>query len=144
MSNLTAEKATTLLVYNAAKGPTRAALEKIFGKDTFEPDPTETIKTFEDACKVLGIKLADVLIKTMPKALNGEKKSFEALCKLMVIAKAINGDWVPDWSDDSQQKHYPWFQHDKESGFGFTGTNYDFDFTRIRLSAPGFIIKQRH
>jgi hypothetical protein len=43
---------------------------------------------------------------------------------LVIIAKAINGDWVPDWTDSSQWKYYPWFEMGSSSGVGFSYHDY--------------------
>jgi len=43
-----------------------------------------------------------------------------AHAKLIIIANAINGDWVPDWSDWSQNKYSPWFNMDD----GFSSDGY--------------------
>jgi hypothetical protein len=83
-----------------------------------------TIKTFEDACKHIRIttKLPDV------SALMDEdlRKPVIANYKLMVIFKAINNGWRPDWSNWNQYKYYPWFRV-LSSGFGFSGSRYGCD-----------------
>lgn len=76
-----------------------------------------TIKTFEDACKQIRIttKLPDVS-ELMDDDL---RKPVIAAYKLMVIYKAINNGWRPDWSNWNQYKYYPWFEV-LSSGFGFS------------------------
>lgn len=74
----------------------------------------KTIKTFEDACKKLNI---DPL--KLPELLGEFSKPIIAAYKLMVIYKAINDGWVPDWSNHGQYKYYPWFEV-LSSGFGFS------------------------
>lgn len=76
-----------------------------------------TIKTFEDACKANRITtmLPDLSL-LMDEDL---KKPIVAAYKLMVIYKAINNGWVPDWSDDDQYKWFPWFGV-LSSGSGFS------------------------
>jgi hypothetical protein len=76
-----------------------------------------TIKSFEDACKHLGLdpaKLPD--ISAIPEEF---KKPVIAGFKLMIIYKAINNGWKPDWSNYQQWKYYPWFEV-LSSGFGFS------------------------
>jgi len=84
------------------------------------------IKTFEDACKKFGTdpaKLPD---------LNGIPEEFHkpiiAGYKLMIVYKAINNGWRPDWSNWSQYKYYPWFRV-LSSGFGFSYACYTSDGT---------------
>jgi hypothetical protein len=76
-----------------------------------------TIKSFEDACGHLGIdplKLPDV------SALSEEfSKPIIAYYKLIIIFKAINNGWEPDWSNSDQYKYFPWLSV-LSSGFGFS------------------------
>ena len=85
------------------------------------------IKTYEDACKKLGIS---------PKSLPGvsklpvkDRKAIIAHYKLVKIAQALNDGWQPNWNDSSEYKYYPWFRvaaDDKRpSGFGFSATLCD-------------------
>ncbi len=81
----------------------------------------KTIKTFEDACTKLGIDP-----KQLPDSsgmLAELKKPIIAAYKLMVILKAINNGWTPDWTNSSQWKYYPWFRV-LSSGFGFSDSDY--------------------
>ena len=85
-----------------------------------------TIKSFEDACKQIRIttKLPDVS-EIMDEDL---RKPIVAAYKLIVIFKAINNGWQPDWSKLSQGKYFPWYRV-LSSGFGFSGSVYDFGNT---------------
>jgi hypothetical protein len=88
-----------------------------------------TIKTFEDACKKLGL---DPL--SLP-ALTGEfLKPIIAAYKLMVIYKAVNDGWVPDWGNDNQNKYYPWFWV-LSSGFGFSASDFHFGYARTDVGS---------
>ena len=82
-----------------------------------------TIISFEDACKHLGIdssKLPDV--SSVPEEY---RKPVIAGYKLMIIYKAINNGWKPDWENLSQYKYYPWFKV-LSSGFGFSCSIYSY------------------
>jgi hypothetical protein len=80
-----------------------------------------TIKSFEDACAKLGI---DTQLQPILNALPEEfKKPIIAVYKLMIIFKAINDGWIPDWSDSNQYKYYPWFWV-LSSGLGFRVSYY--------------------
>lgn len=71
--------------------------------------PVKKIKTFEAACKLL--KLDPV--KTIPDFSGFPKEDHAAMiahAKLVIIAKAANGDWKPDWQNHDQYKYYPWFE----------------------------------
>jgi len=80
------------------------------------------IKTFKDACIKLALdpsKLPDVSM--IPEEFG---KSILAAYKLMIIYKAINNEWVPDWSNRDQYKYYPWYGV-LSSGFGFSCSDCD-------------------
>jgi hypothetical protein len=80
------------------------------------------IKTFEDACNALEILAIIPELGTTPEEFSGP---ILAHYKLMVIAKAINGDWKPDWSDSNQWKYYPWFDMRSSASGGFSYDGYD-------------------
>ena len=85
-----------------------------------------TIKTFEDACKKVNTdpaKLPDV-----SGILEEFAKPIIAAYKLLIIYKAINNEWKPDWSNWDQYKYYPWFEV-LSSGFGFSYTYYVYVIT---------------
>jgi hypothetical protein len=82
-----------------------------------------TIKTFEDACKKVNTdpaKLPDV-----SGILEEFAKPIIAAYKLLIIYKAINNEWKPDWSNWDQYKYYPWFEV-LSSGFGFSYSTYGY------------------
>lgn len=81
----------------------------------------KTIKSFEDACAKEGIDPA--VINMMTKIPAEFIKPIVAAFKLMVIYKAINNGWVPDWGKSNQYKYYPWYWV-LSSGFGFVTSNY--------------------
>jgi hypothetical protein len=89
-----------------------------------------TIKTFEDACKAIRITttLPDVSL-LMDADLH---KPLISAYKLMVIYKAINNGWVPDWSNDDQKKWFPWFGVlSSGSGFSRSGSGYHCEITTV-------------
>ena len=76
-----------------------------------------TIKTFEDACAKESIdpqQLPDVSM--IPEEM---RKHVVAYYKLLVVYKAVNNGWKPDWSDWDQYKYFPWFEV-LSSGVGFS------------------------
>lgn len=58
---------------------------------------TDRVKTFEDACEVLGIK---------------EPYKVHPVDQLKTIATALNEGWTPDWQNSNQYKYVPYFRHD--------------------------------
>lgn len=108
-------------------------LEGLHGAAMFKPKITDKVKTFADACKVLGIKQADAEFASMPKALTKEGKSLQAQAKLIIIARALNQGWVPDWNNSNQAKWYPWFT--MGAGFGFSDTIYDVAYSHTTVGS---------
>ncbi len=91
----------------------------------------QKIKTFEDACEITGNNpqiLPDVSMITD----EGMARYILACFKLAIIAKALNGDWIPDFTDHNQWKYYPWFFVKKDgkhpSGIGFSYSNFDYSY----------------
>lgn len=83
------------------------------------------IKTFEEACTALEIdhtQLPDV--KNVPAEF---AKQIVSHYKLMIIARALNNKWEPDWADEDQYKYFPYFGIEKDSsqpsGVGFSLTD---------------------
>lgn len=82
---------------------------------------TDQVKTFDDACRILGID-GNILTGSLSDALANDADSVTAYTKLIIIARALNQGWVPDWSNSSQYKYVPWFKH--KSGFGLSFYDY--------------------
>ncbi len=76
-------------------------------------DITKRVKSYADACAVLGIEpiVDEVLLKL------GFAKDEIAYRKLKTIAKALNEGWEPNWSDWNEYKYFNWFYLDS-AGFG--------------------------
>jgi hypothetical protein len=92
----------------------------------------KTIKTYEDACVKLGIDPDNV-----PDSSNIPdefRKPIIAHYKLMIIYKAINNGWKPDWSNDNQWKYFPWFKV-LSSGFGFSLSLFNYDITSTSVGS---------
>ena len=75
---------------------------------TMPKDITERVKTYADACAVLGEEPIDEEELTE----NGFTKDEIAYRKLKTIAKALNEGWVADFSDSTTYKYWPWFVYD--------------------------------
>jgi hypothetical protein len=86
----------------------------------------DEIKTFEDACKKLGILELVPDFSTLPEKY---RASIYAHYKLMIIADALNEGWIPDWTNSREYKYYPWFEMGSPSGVGFSCDGYDLWYT---------------
>ena len=113
MQNLQITKENALKAYNAGCSDVKKVLENLFGKASFVPENiTDRVKSFEDACTVLGVRPVDVLNAS-------DNTDDAAYKKLKVIAKALNEDWTPNWKDGDEYKYYPWFDLSSGSGLSF-------------------------
>ena len=76
-------------------------------------DITKRVKTYADACAVLGIEPMNetVLAKL------GFTKDEIAYRKLKTIAEALNEGWRPDWANSSEYKYWPWFVYNPATAF---------------------------
>lgn len=85
-------------------------------------DITKRVKTYADACAVLGIEPVneDVLTKL------GFTKDEIAYRKLKTIAEALNEGWRPNWADSNEYKYWPWFVYNSGASAGFSYANTDY------------------
>ena len=86
----------------------------------------ETVKTYKDVCLELNEKeysLNDFLF--LP-----EKYRIKHLTtiQLQQISRLFNGDWVINWTNTEQYKHFPYFQK-SGSGWRFSGSLCYYDTT---------------
>lgn len=84
-------------------------------------DITKRVKTYADACAVLGIEPMNetVLAKL------GFTKDEIAYRKLKTIAEALNEGWRPDWANSNEYKYWPWFVYNPAAaGFSCAAANY--------------------
>lgn len=97
-------------------------------------DIRERVKTYADACEVLGIAEMD------EKAFKacGFRPDEIARRKLETITAALNEGWKPDWNDTNECKYYPWFyitpgkgkdpdgsaDNGADAGLSFASTHY--------------------
>jgi len=70
----------------------------------------DKVKSFADACQVLGIEPASVIPVFGINMDAKIQKSSIAFVKLATIVKALNEGWVPDWTDCNQYKYFPRFR----------------------------------
>lgn len=119
------EKEKLQAAYKDACGGVKDAFEKLFGKDVLETakptlDDYKTIKSYEDACEVLG--LTPILSENRKKALCAQfpdhydfrqnmPKHIIALMKLEIISRALWGkDFQPKPDAEGKEIYwYPWF-----------------------------------
>lgn len=126
--NITAE-AVKQAFKNAGKDG-KQVLTDLFGKQVSLCDNiTERVKSFEDACQVLGVSTNVPDVKGLPRK---HQKAIVANYKLIIIAEALNEGWKPNWQDSYEHKYYPWFDMTNPAGVGYSNTKY----TAANANAP--------
>ena len=104
-------------LYPTASPEFKQVLEDTFGREFFNRKITDRVKTYEDACAVLGIDPHTSMPDTSdcPKE---DRRAYIAFHKLVVITRALNEGWRPDWSNTDQPKWFNWW------------------YTRLRVASP--------
>lgn len=146
LNNLTISREAARTAYDNTNDAGRELLENLFGKEVFK-DITERVKTFADACKVLGSKhpYVEQYVAT-EAAFRGEEKTgdFLSYLKLRIITAALNEGWEPQFTED-ELRYFPWFQFftqkeldemsEDEKGSVFVRTNlYSYAYGGIAFS----------
>lgn len=122
MDTLQIQKDAAIQAHENAKSSGKKLLEDLFGKKTFLKDVTERIKTPEDAISELGENDIDVIdYRKLIKA--GVSEHLINYQLAIVLVKAINEGWEPNWDDPNEKKWQLWFKM-SSSGFRY----YDFDY----------------
>lgn len=84
----------------------------------------ENLTTFEACCKVTG---------------DDSTKEYSKQDRLEIIIKAINNNVPPNWNDEDERKHYPFFWVEKDSskpsGFGLSLYVVDFAYTHTGVGS---------
>jgi hypothetical protein len=99
-------------------------------------DITEQVKTFKDACKILGLDPENLpIVEHLPEK---DRRSIIAYYKLTIIIRALNEDWEPDFSDQNQLKYWNWLyieDHGAPAGFACARTYYAASCTYVGIGA---------
>ncbi len=88
----------------------------------------ERIKTFQDAINELGEDDEDVKAFRLIENIEIPKHIISHL-QSIIIVKALNEGWIPDWSNRNQAKYFPWFDMEASSAGGFVYGDYGFWIT---------------
>lgn len=84
-------------------------------------DITKKIKSYEDACKVLGLNPENQ--PCVDSVSEKDRNSIIAYHKLIVIVRALNEGWEADFSNHDQYKYWNWLWVDT-AGFVCASTYY--------------------
>lgn len=111
---LTLEKAKEF--YNSGNAALKEVALQAFTKEELTTTKYTDIKTFEDACKALGMEMRFVEydLNELSGLEGGLGEHLKAIYKLDIIRKALNGaDWKPKMTED--EIYYGWVRFYKES-----------------------------
>jgi len=87
----------------------------------------DRVKTFEDACEVLGIK-GDVFVGVLNDGLSDVSEKLIAHTKLLIIIRALNQGWTPNWNNGNEAKFYPYWDMEKGFSLLYVSDYYLFTF----------------
>jgi hypothetical protein len=100
-----------------------------------ETSITERVKTFEDACKVLGLNPENIpIVEHLPEK---DRKSIIAYYKLTVIIRALNEGWEPDFLNWKQDKYWNWFYVEHHGASAGIGCAYSYVVPSCAAAAVG-------
>lgn len=99
---------------------------------------TDRVKSYADACKVLGI---EPMNEQNMKA-QGFRPDEIARRKLETITEALNEGWKPDWNNTDQYKYYPYF-YIRENAKAKASAGLSCATTRTAASATSACIGSR-
>lgn len=133
MRTLQIKQDSLLVAFRNAGKEGKQVLSDLFGKQVALYDNiTDRVKSFEDACQVLGISTNVPEVKGLPRK---HQKAIIANYKLIVIAEALNEGWKPNWQDSDEYKYYPWFDMSNPAGVGFSYTSFAASSTNANIGS---------
>lgn len=106
-----------------------------FYKEEDYEEITDRVKTYEDACKVLGVEP----INEQNAKAQGFRSDEIARRKLETIAAALNEGWKPDWNNTDQYKYYPYFYiQENAKGKGSAGLSCAYTLSAATNASASF------
>jgi len=136
--NLTVSRESILAAYDNADVNGRELLEHLFGAESFVKNITEQVKTFRDACYVLGDEHPLVkqyqFIEASYKGHYPITDDSIAYLKLRIINTALNGGWEPRFTED-EPRYYPWFALLTQKEFDRVKDDNETSYAAVRASS---------
>lgn len=124
MKKLEVSRNAVVAAYRGSKSAEKEMLEHLFGREVFEAKITDLVKSYEDACDVLGID-PDGSLPDVSGCMPQDRKSIIAFHKLTIITRALNEGWEPDWTNSNENKWFNWWYVDtKTAGLGSAYSDY--------------------
>lgn len=106
-----------------------------FYKEEEYEEITDRVKSYEDACKALGVEP----INEQNAKAQGFRPDEIARRKLETIAAALNEGWLPDWNNTDEYKYYPYFYiQENAKGKGSAGLSYAYSYYAASTTSASF------
>ena len=115
------------LTIEIPKGYEIDTVDKSTGSIKFKEKPKdimERIQSVEDARLILGEQDEEVIILRKLLEVFPDESHPVNHQKAVVLTKAFNEGWVPEWNDSNQWKYFPWFEMGGSSGFRYGDYDY--------------------
>jgi hypothetical protein len=119
MSTLNITEEAARMAHENAKASGKELLENLFGKKVFQKDVKQRIQSIDDAVKELGEEDPEV-VQYLKLESAGITAHILHSQMLVVIIKALNEGWVPDWQNGEWDKWYNWFNMSSSSSGQFS------------------------
>ncbi|MEA5006905.1 MAG: hypothetical protein VB022_10885 [Rikenellaceae bacterium] len=120
MKNLKITSEAVAKAYRNASADGKSLLREMFGSQvSLSDDVRDTVRSFNDACTLLGISTNLPEVSSLPEL---HRKAIRANYKLIIIAEALNEGWRPDWNNTNEFKYFPWFTV-STAGLGYSSTS---------------------
>lgn len=103
----------------------KAMLKNLFGASTFIKNVMEAVRSFEDACEITG---DDPKALPYPNPKNDHEEALNAMHRMWIVTRALNGKWYPDWDNSNEYKYCTWFDM-RNAGVGFSDSDCDYWLT---------------
>ena len=131
MDTLQIDKSNAVNAYNSADDKTKKFLETLFGAEHFAPkNIMERVRTLEDAISI-ATPSDNLKMLIEYNGIDPEMISASNYAKLIIIARALNEGWTPDWSNSNEYKYVPYFKHKSGFGLSFNGYAYWYTFAGV-------------
>lgn len=132
MKTIEVNKDNAVKAFNEGDEATKKLLKTLFGAEHFNQKITDRVKTFEDACLAAKLQPGDnVNLILLYNGQNKDMISIQAYSKLIIIARALNEGWEPNWADSNEYKYYPWMKYQAGSGFSDSYCAYSHTCTSV-------------
>ena len=99
------KKEFLLSLYDNSTLEVRETLELEYGKELFKKDITEIVKKESDAQYIYNTKCKKFGDQMFYKLSENDNNYIDAFISALVISKALNEGWEPDWNNTSQKKY---------------------------------------